>query len=258
MGVSYDGAAYHGWQRQDDPELPTVQFSVEKALARVANHPVEVVCAGRTDAGVHACSQVIHFDVTVERTDYAWVFGANSNLPHDISMQWAREVDLEFHARFKAQSRCYRYLIHNHPVRPAIIRNGVGWCRKPLDINAMQVAANYLLGEHNFSAFRGAGCQSKSAVRDLQYLTIKRQGELVIIDVKANAFLLHMVRNIVGVLTPIGTGVKPPEWAKTVLASQDRRQAGVTFMANGLYFVSVEYPEPYDLPKNSIGPFFLG
>lgn len=258
MGVSYDGASYHGWQRQDDSNLPTIQFYVESALSRVANHSVEVVCAGRTDAGVHACAQVIHFDTDADRTDHAWVFGANSNLPHNIGMQWACEVDDEFHARFKAIARFYRYLVYDFPIRPAIMRNGVSWCRKPLDVNAMQVGASYLLGEHDFSAFRGAGCQSKTAVRDLQQLSIRRHGQLVVIDVKANAFLLHMVRNIVGVLSPIGTGLKSPEWAKEVLMSCDRRQGGVTAMPNGLYFVGVDYSEPYDLPKNSLGPFFLG
>jgi tRNA pseudouridine38-40 synthase len=258
MGVSYDGSSYHGWQRQDHDDLPTVQFYVESALSRVANHAVEVVCAGRTDAGVHACQQVIHFDTDADRTDYSWVFGTNSNLPHDISMLWAQEVNSDFHARFSATARRYRYLIYDAPIRPAILRNGVSWCRKPLDVNAMQLGANYLLGEHDFSSFRGADCQSKTAIRDLQHLTVRRIGQLVVLDVEANAFLLHMVRNIVGVLTPIGMGARPPEWAKTVLQARQRAAGGVTAMPNGLYFISVKYSDALGLPKNSAGPFFLG
>lgn len=257
LGVSYDGSAYHGWQSQEDLNLPTLQFYIESALSRVANHPVQVVCAGRTDRGVHATNQVIHFDTDAERNDYSWVFGANSNLPHDITVTWAKEVDKEFHARFSAEKRRYRYIIYNDHVRPSILRNGVSWSRYELDLGAMQLAANYLIGEHDFSSFRGAGCQAKSAVRDLQSLTISHHAKMYIFDVEANAFLLHMVRNLVGVLLPIGTGLHPPDWAKEVLMACDRRNGGVTASPNGLYLVSVTYPQQYDLPKNSLGPFFL-
>ncbi|PHQ81004.1 MAG: tRNA pseudouridine(38-40) synthase TruA [Coxiella sp. (in: Bacteria)] len=256
LGVSYDGAAYHGWQNQDN-ELPTLQFFVENAVARVANHPVNIVCAGRTDARVHATNQVIHFDTDAERTDYSWVFGANSNLPHDISVMWAKEVSTEFHARFSATARRYRYIIYTHKVRPAILRDAVTWNRNELDMGAMQLAATYLLGKHDFSSFRGSGCQAKSAIRDLQELTIKRYGQLLVIEVLANAFLLHMVRNLVGVLLPIGLGTHSPDWAKEVLDARNRSAGGVTTAPNGLYLVAISYPQHYDLPKTSLGPFFL-
>lgn len=257
MGVSYTGAAYHGWQYQND-ELPTIQHRVERAISRVANHGVNIVCAGRTDAGVHATNQVIHFDTEAERSDYSWVFGTNSNLPHDISVHWAKPVDRDFHARFKATSRHYKYIIYNQLVKPAILRDYVSWYHKQLDINAMQTAANYLIGEHDFSSFRGADCQSHSAVRTLESLTVRQQGEMIIVDIIGNAFLLHMVRNIMGVLIPIGNGVRYPDWAKTVLEARQRSAAGVTTSPNGLYLVAVSYPPEYDLPHCPLGPFFLG
>ena len=258
MGITYDGAAYHGWQRQDNqPELPTIQYYVERACSFVANHDVEVTCAGRTDAGVHAVGQVIHFDTTAERADYSWVFGVNSNLPPSISVAWAKEVDLEFHARFKAEAREYRYIIYNHPIKPSILRDSVTWFRKPLDINLMQLATRFLLGEHDFSSFRGADCQSKSAVRELKSIKINQTGRMITLDICANAFLLHMVRNIVGVLLPIGQGIHPPEWAKQVLEARTRSAGGVTAAANGLYLNVVLYPQQFDLPRNSVKPFFL-
>lgn len=258
VGITYDGAGYHGWQRQDNqPELATLQYYVERALSFVANHDVEVVCAGRTDAKVHAVGQVVHFDTTVERSDYSWVFGANSNLPPSINAIWAKEVADEFHARFEAEAREYRYIIYNHKIRPSILRDNVTWVRNPLDVGLMQLAARYLLGEHDFSSFRGADCQAKSAVREVLSLEISQQGRMIIIDVRANAFLLHMVRNIVGVLLPIGQGIKPPEWAKEVLDARQRSAGGVTAAPNGLYLSSVFYPEQFDLPKNLNIPFFL-
>lgn len=258
VGLSYDGYAYHGWQRQDNqPELPTVQYYVERAFTFVANHPVEVICAGRTDAKVHAVGQVIHFDTEATRDDYSWVFGANSNLPSDISVAWAKDVDHEFHARFTAEARSYRYIIYNHLVRPAISRNFVSWIRKPLDLSLMQLGARFLIGEHDFSSFRGADCQAKSAVREITRIELHQKGRMIVMDITANAFLMHMVRNIVGVLLPIGQGMQPPEWAKEVLEARERRQGGVTAPPNGLYLTSVSYPQPFDLPKNSNNPLFL-
>lgn len=255
LSVAYDGSRYHGWQHQE--EVNSVQQTLEHALTRVANHPVTVVCAGRTDAGVHATAQVVHFDTEADRTERSWVFGANSNLPSDIAVSWAKETVPEFHARFSATARTYRYLIHNQPVRPAVFHKAVSWYYKYLDADKMHAAAQYLLGEHDFSAFRGSGCQAHHAIRTMHHIEVKRQGELIIIEVKANAFLLHMVRNIVGVLTKIGVGEHEPEWAESVLYSRDRREAGITSTPNGLYLVDIDYPSHFMLPKAPKGPFFL-
>lgn len=253
--VSYDGSRYHGWQHQE--EVISVQQTIEQALSRVANHAVTVVCAGRTDAGVHATSQIIHFDTEAKRTQHSWVFGTNSNLPADIAVLWAQPVASDFHARFSAVSRTYRYLLCNEPVRSGIFHKTVSWHFKPLNASDMQLAANYLLGEHDFSAFRGSGCQAAHAVRTIHHLSVKRQGQLLIIEITANAFLLHMVRNIVGVLLDIGEGKKNPEWILKVLQSRDRTCASITGRPNGLYLVDVHYPEHFMLPKLPKGPFFL-
>lgn len=255
FGVRYDGAAYHGWQTQDN--LITVQQSLEQAFSQVANHPVTLTCAGRTDAGVHATAQVAHFNTDVERTDYSWVFGANSNLPHDISVTWVKPLSQEFHARYSARARRYRYILFNHSVRPGILRHAVGWYHRELNIDLMQEGVRHLLGEHDFSAFRGAGCQANTPIRTLQQLQITRQRRMIVIDIQANAFLLHMVRNIVGVLIEVGAGIKSPEWVDHVLMSRDRNQAGVTIAPNGLYLVGVDYPQEWQLPKTPMGPFFL-
>lgn len=255
LGIRYDGSAYHGWQIQDD--LKTVQGEVEKALSAVADHPVFVVCAGRTDAGVHASAQVVHFDTTAYRSDHAWVFGANSNLPHDISIVWAKEVAENFHARYSAVARRYRYVIYNHEIRPAILRKAVAWHFRPLDEKRMKAAAQYLLGEHDFSSFQGTDCQSKTPMRTIFQIEIFRIRRMVIIEVQANAFLLHMVRNIAGVLMAIGNGEKEPEWAEVVLKARDRRQGGVTVPPHGLYLVEVNYPPTFKLPRTPLGPFFL-
>lgn len=253
--IRYDGSNYHGWQHQDG--LTTLQGTVEKALSYVADHPVAVTCSGRTDAGVHATSQIVHFDTMANRNDHAWVFGANSNLPPDISVVWSKHVWRNFHARFSALVRRYRYIIYNHEIRPGILRNAVGWHYRLLNEEAMQKGALHLLGEHDFSAFRGAGCQSNTPVREIFDIEITRYRRMIVIDIQANAFLLHMVRNIVGVLVAIGSGEKPPEWAKEVLESRDRRHGGITIQPNGLYLVEVKYPEEFDLPRISLGPFFL-
>ncbi len=255
MCLRYDGSKYHGWQVQKS--LITVQQVVERAISFVAAHPVHTYCSGRTDAGVHATSQIIHFETESVRSDHAWVFGANSNLPADVSVVWAKEVDQDFHARFSAVARRYRYILYNHETRPGILRNSVGWWYRPLDEQIMHQAAQYLLGEHDFSSFRGAGCQSKSPVRTIHQLDVRRVRQMVILEVQANAFLLHMVRNLAGVLVAIGSGDKPPEWASEVLAAKDRRRAGVTISPAGLYLVEVDYPSGAELPRVPIGPFFL-
>ncbi len=255
LGIRYDGAAYHGWQSQDN--LSTVQQRLELALARVADHPISLTCAGRTDAGVHACAQVVHFDSDAVRSEHSWMFGANSNLPSDIRVIWAKTMTQDFHARFSATGRRYRYIIFNNEVRPGILRHAVGWYYKPLDTDKMRQAANYLIGEHDFSAYRGAGCQAKTTNRTIYELTVQRQRRMIILEVHANAFLLHMVRNIAGVLIEVGNGNREPEWAKEVLDSRDRRKGGVTISPYGLYLVKVDYPKEFELPSMPMGPFFL-
>ncbi len=256
LAIQYDGSGYHGWQTQQG-DLLTIQTMVEKAASEVANHSVAIVCAGRTDAGVHATSQVVHFDTTVERSAFSWVFGINSNLPSSINVLWSKVVDSDFHARFSAISRRYRYIIYNHPIRPGLLRHQVTWHHRPLDINKMQLAADALLGKNNFNAYRSRSCQANSPVRTMHHLTIHQSGRLIVLDVAANAFLHHMVRNLAGVLMPIGAGLAEVGWAKQVLESQDRTQAGITARPNGLYLVNVGYPEACNLPKLPLGPFFL-
>lgn len=253
--VSYDGAHYHGWQSQQG--LMTIQGALEKALSYIANHPVTLVCAGRTDAGVHATAQIAHFDTQALRSDRAWVFGANSHLPPEISVVWAKHVPLDFHARYSAMARHYRYIIYNNDIRPSILRLAVGWYYRPLDEGRLQQAGQYLLGQHDFSAFRGAGCESPTPIREIFALEVIRYQRMLVIDIRANAFLLHMVRNIVGVLVEVGSGEKPPEWVKAVLESRDRRHAGMTIQPNGLYLVGVQYAKKYDFPRVPLGPFFI-
>lgn len=240
LGIRYDGSAYHGWQFQGGHK--TVQGEVERALSTVADHTVSTVCAGRTDAGVHASGQVVHFDTTSYRSGHDWIFGANSNLPSDISILWAKEVDEHFNARFSAQARRYRYVIYNHEIRPGILRKAMGWYYRLLDENQMRMAAQYFIGEHDFRSFQGAGCQSKISVRTIFQIEIFRIQRMVVVDIRGNSFLLHMVRNIIGVLVAIGSGEKKPEWAGIVLKAKDRRQGGVTVSPNGLYLVEVTYP----------------
>lgn len=244
LGVEYHGTAYHGWQRQIShagEALDTVQLRLEQALSAVADQPVRVVCAGRTDVGVHAIEQVVHFDAAVERPDSAWILGTNSNLPLDIRVRWMKVVAEDFHARYSAKSRQYQYVIDNRPVASALWRHHVTWVRRPLDVEKMHDAAQCLIGEHDFSAFRGAGCQSHSPMRSVTHLQIERHEHRVVVDIRANAFLYHMVRNIMGVLMPVGIGEQPPGWVAEVLASRDRNAGGVTAPAGGLYLVGVEY-----------------
>ncbi len=246
LGVEYDGSRFSGWQIQDGER--TVQGVVQQALSRVANHPVQVVCAGRTDAGVHATAQVVHFDTGAWRSERSWVFGANANLPKDVVILWAREVSDSFHARFSARRRRYRYIIFNRPVRPTFLAHRTSWEYRPLDEERMNRAARHLVGEHDFNAYRAVACQARSALRTVYRLDVERRGELLYLDVEANAFLHHMVRNIAGVLIAIGTGERPPEWAQQVLQSRDRRLGGVTAPPSGLYLAGVSYPDEFELP----------
>ena len=246
LGIEYDGSRYCGWQFQD--HSPSVQEKIEQALSKVADHPVRVTCAGRTDTGVHALGQVVHFDTGAERPEHAWVLGGNANLPEDISLLWAKPVAHDFHARFSAIRRLYRYVIFNRPVRPAILASRVSWEYRPLHLERMREAAQYLIGEHDFSSYRALACQAKSPVRTLHRLEIQRQADLVLLELEANAFLHHMVRNIAGVLMKIGAGEAEPIWAREVLELRDRTQGGVTASPHGLYFVTAYYPEQYSIP----------
>lgn len=248
-GIEYDGTAFAGWQSQ--PHARSVQAVVEQAFSRVADAPVAVVCAGRTDSGVHATNQVIHFDTGSERTIRAWTLGANANLPPDVNVCWVRAVDDSFHARFGATARTYEYRILNRWVRSALQRQRATLVFQPLDEQRMQQAGQYLLGEHDFSAYRALACQAKSPVRELRRLEVTRNGELITIRVTANAFLHHMVRNIAGVLIAIGKGEREPNWAREILQTRDRRLGGVTAPPQGLTLVAVDYPAVYALPRGA-------
>lgn len=246
LGIEYHGAAYHGWQSQ--PHGNTVQDHLQRALGKVASHRVSVVCAGRTDTGVHALAQVVHFDTNSPRPSHAWVRGSNSFLPETIAVRWAHEVPGEFHARFSARSRSYRYVLCNAPVRPAMDAGRVGWFHAPLALQPMQAAVSLLEGEHDFSAFRSSECQAKSPVKTLHSAAIQQAGDHFFFDLRANAFLHHMVRNIVGALIYIGKGKHPPEWMTELLVSRDRTRAAPTFSPAGLYLTGVEYEPHWRLP----------
>lgn len=250
--LEYDGSRFAGWQLQTGKR--TVQGCVEEAFSKVADEPIRVTVAGRTDAGVHACAQVVHFDTSAPRTSYSWVRGAVSSLPSDIAVLWAAPVDGGFHARFAATGRHYDYVILNRPIRPTYLARRVTHEYRPLDVARMHAAARHLVGTHDFSSFRSVECQAKSPTRELRALTVVRQGELVRIHAYANAFLHHMVRNLAGVLTEIGAGERSPEWARVVLEARDRTRGGVTAPADGLYLTAVEYPEEFGLPRLSAGP----
>lgn len=247
VGLEYDGARFAGWQIQ--PDLETIQDHVERALGRIADHSVETTCAGRTDAAVHACGQVAHFDTASDRPMRGWVLGANGELPPEIALLWAVEVDPNFHARHSALARSYRYCILQRATRPALLRERAWWLRSPLDSSAMHEAAQQLAGEHDFSAFRAAECQSKTTRRRIDSISVTADGALVTIDVTANAFLHHMVRNIVGTLVPVGTGEQKPAWVGAALASRERARAGITAPAQGLYLIRVHYPEAMGIPE---------
>jgi tRNA pseudouridine38-40 synthase len=256
LGVEYDGRGLSGWQAQRDPRRSTVQESLESALARVAAQPVSTVCAGRTDAGVHATAQVVHFDCTVRREARAWILGTNSLLPSGIAVRWAHEVPNDFHARFSATARRYRYLILNSPVRRPLLASRACLERRPLDAARMHDAAQALLGERDFSSFRGSGCQSRTPMRRLEEIGVQRHGALVVVDVTANAFLLHMVRNIVGALIRVGAGHAGVEWPGELLAARDRRLGAATAPAEGLYLTDVRYESRWGLPPAPPEPMF--
>lgn len=247
LGIEYSGTGFAGWQRQ--VRLRTVQEAVEEALSRVADEAVRVVAAGRTDTGVHALGQVVHFDCEKPRSADAFRRGGNAHLPADVSVVWARVVSDAFHARFSAHARTYRYVILNRPTRPAVWAGRVSFDHRPLDVTRMQEAGIALIGRHDFSAYRAVGCQAKSPVREVQVLQIERRDAFVILTVRANAFLHHMVRNIAGVLMAIGAGERPVDWARSVLDGRDRNLGGVTAPPDGLYFVSASYPVAFGIPE---------
>lgn len=247
MGVEYDGTLFHGWQRQKSGVV-TVQERLEQALSVVADHPVGVFCAGRTDTGVHGLGQVIHFETPSVRSYRGWLLGTNVNLPPEINLTWVKQVPDSFHARFSAVNRRYRYRILNRGVRSAIWCNRTVWIHHPLDAASMHEAAQALVGTHDFSSYRALGCQAKSPIKQVSHLTVSRQEDQVIIDIKANAFLHHMVRNVAGVLIAIGKGDQPVSWAEQVLGYRDRTLGGVTAPPEGLYLMEVGYPPEFELP----------
>lgn len=255
LGVEYDGSRYFGWQRQLN--VASVQQRLEDALSIIADTTCTVFCAGRTDAGVHGTGQVVHFDTDVYRSLQSWCFGTNTFLPPDIAVKWAREVPDDFHARFSATARRYRYIIYNNKLRSAILPAGLSHYYAALDVDKMNQAGQFLLGENDFTSFRSAQCQSHTPWRNVHHLKVTRQNDYIIIDIQANAFVHHMVRNIVGSLIEVGQGRKPIEWIKWLLEQKDRTLAAPTARAEGLYLVDVLYPERFNLPKTQLGPLFL-
>nr|WP_314265079.1 tRNA pseudouridine(38-40) synthase TruA [uncultured Moellerella sp.] len=255
LGIEYDGSRYYGWQRQLD--VTSVQGCLEAALTKIANEPINVLCAGRTDTGVHGTGQVVHFETSAIRKDTAWTMGVNTHLPPDIAVRWCHNVREDFHARFSAQARRYRYIILNHRHRHAILSHGMTHFYAPLDVDRMHLAAQALLGEHDFTSFRALQCQSKSPWRNVKHVNVTRHGEYVVVDIKANAFLHHMVRNIVGSLLEIGCGNQSTNWIAELLVMKDRAKAAATAKADGLYLVSVDYPAEFGIPQNVMGPLFL-
>ena len=244
--VEYDGSAFHGWQTQ--PDGKTVQDALERALSEIAGEGINVMCAGRTDTGVHATAQVVHFDTDVERPLTAWVRGTNTFLPSAVAIRWAHGVPDDFHARFSARGRRYRYLLLNRPQRPGLAHARAGWYHLPLDLSAMQAGAEWLVGEHDFSAFRAAECQAKSPVKELREARISRSGDMLIFDFEATAFLHHMIRNLVGSLVYVGNGKHAPAWVGELLAGRDRSKAAPTFAPDGLYLSGVTYEDHWGLP----------
>lgn len=247
LGLEYCGVGFCGWQSQ--LQGCGVQDALEAAISIIAGAPTRVIAAGRTDTGVHAALQVVHFDASVERPLTAWVRGVNSHLPAGVAVQWARAVSDEFHARFAANQRGYRYVLLNHAVRPALNHGLVGWYHRPLDVDRMNQAAMQLIGKHDFSAFRAAACQAKSPVKDLRQIQIERRGDYLLCDFVADGFLHHMVRNLMGCLIQVGVGAQPVAWARDILESRDRSRAAPTFDPAGLYLTHIRYPAVFALPE---------
>ncbi|GLR69432.1 tRNA pseudouridine(38-40) synthase TruA [Agaribacter marinus] len=256
LGIEYQGHAYKGWQSQTG--LSTVQANIERCLSQIMTEKVDVVCAGRTDAGVHATNQIVHFDTNISRPMNAFTLGMNSNLPGDIAIRWAQQVDDDFHARFSATARRYRYIIFNNPFRPGILSTGLTHVYKTLNAEPMHEAAQVLVGENDFTSFRAAHCQSNSPCRNLTSISVERRGQYIVVEVEANAFLHHMVRNIVGSLIEVGAGEQSVTWFNRLLALKDRTKAAATAKPNGLYLVKVTYPEKFNIPTPPLGPLFLG
>lgn len=257
LAVEYNGCLFHGFQKQKSA-ANTVQAALEKALSSVANEVVTVVCAGRTDAGVHATNQILHFDTLAQRPTTAWVSGVNSQLPDGVRVLWAQNISEDFHARFSATARTYRYLLYPSDVRPAILFQQLSWTQWRLDAEVMHEAAQVLVGEHDFSSFRAAQCQATSPVRTVNAVTVQQSGQLIICEISANAFLYHMVRNIIGALQEIGRGVKDKAWLAELLARRDRSLAPAMASATGLYLVQVDYPGKFSLPLRLKGPLIAG
>lgn len=255
LGIEYDGSRFCGWQQQAHGTR-TVQDELQKALSEVADHRVKLTCAGRTDTGVHATAQVAHFDTTSDRQLKAWVMGCNVHLPDDVNVNWAKQVDDGFSARFSAFKRSYRYIILNRAARSALYSHQVSWIYDPLNIEAMHEAAQALLGKQDFSSFRSSVCQAEHAMRVMDSISVVRNGDFIYVDVRANAFLHHMVRNIVGSLLMVGRGEEKVSWIAELLAMKDRTKAGPTACAEGLYLIAVEYPSEYDLPSIGMRPQF--
>ena len=250
LGISYNGLAYQGWQSQSSGL--TVQDKLEKALSQFTAQKVSTLCAGRTDAGVHGLMQVVHFDTPLDRPEAAWVRGPNALLPHDIAVQWARVVPPEFHCRASATSRCYAYILLASPVRPSIDTGRVGWVYRPLDLERIQLAAAHLIGEHDFTSFRASACQALSPVKNLMHIDISRRGAYWRFEFEANAFLHHMIRNIMGCLLMVGDGRKSPDWLQEVLAARNRDAAAPTFSPHGLYFLGPRYDPRWGLPGQTV------
>ena len=255
LGVEYDGKNYFGWQRQKS--VVSVQQTLEKALSKIADEPIEVICAGRTDTGVNATNQVVHFETDKIRKDVAWTLGVNTYLPKDIAVTWVQPVSDDFHARFSATARRYRYIINNYKLRSAILSSGISSFHHPLNEQLMHQAAQYLVGRHDFTSFRTVHCQSHSPNRTLHHCNVSRQGDYIVIDIKGNAFLHHMVRNITGSLMKVGQKIQPISWIQEVLEAKNRCLAGITAPSAGLYFVGVDYPEEFNVPRRPLGPLFL-
>jgi len=257
LGVQYIGTGWNGYQKQ--PERNTVQDRLEMALEKFACTPLATTCAGRTDTGVHAIEQVVHFDTDLVRPTQAWVRGVNTFLPDSIVVRWAKEVPLgedglEFHARFSARSRTYHYVLYNHPTPSALLSNRAGWMFRPLDVERMIDAARHLIGTHDFSAFRASSCQAKTPIKDMHEVRIERHGDIIVFTLRASAFLHHMVRNIVGSLVYVGLGRQEPDWMHEVLESRSRDVAAPTFMPDGLYFAKIEYDPSWKLPQEAVAP----